>query len=69
MKFVSTTAVDGMAAMEKRGSPPAHGTFKEAEGIMPDRLRELADYTDRTKSRLPGLKKIIRDVKKAPMWS
>ena len=54
-----------MAAMEKRGLHPALGTFKEVEGITPDRLREIVGYMDGTKSTLPGLKKIIKDVKKA----
>ena len=47
--FVGTAVVDAMAAMEKRGLHPALGTFKEVEGIMPDRLREI----------------IIKDVKQA----
>ena len=58
-----------MAAMEKRGLHPALGTFKEVEGITPDRLRDIVGYMDGTKSTLPGLKKIIKDVKKAQMWS
>ena len=36
---------------------------------MPDRRREIVGYPDGTKSTLPGLKKIIKDVKKAQMWS
>ena len=58
-----------MAAMEKRGLHPAPGTFKEVEGITPDRLRDIVGYMDGTKSTLPGLKKIIKDVKRAHMWS
>ena len=58
-----------MAAMEKRGLHPALGTFKEVEGITPDRLRDIVGYMNGTKSTLPGLKKIIKDVKKAQMWS
>ena len=58
-----------MAAMEKRGLHPALGTFKEVEGITPDRLRDIVGYMDGTKSTLPGLKKIKKDVKKAQMWS
>ena len=38
-----------MAAMEKRGLHPALGTFKEVEGITPDRLREIVGYMDGTK--------------------
>ena len=55
-----------MAAMEKRGLHPAFGTFKEVEGIMPDQLREIVGYMDGTKSTLPGLKIIIKDVKIGP---
>ena len=66
MKFVGTVAVDAMAAMEKRGLHPALSAFKEVEGITPDRLREIVVYMDGTKSTLPGLKKIIKDVKKGP---
>ena len=44
-------------------------TFKEVEGITPDRLRDIVGYMDGTKSTLPGLKKIIKDVKKDQMWS
>ena len=69
MKFVGLPSVDAMAAMEKRGLHPALGTFKEVEGITPDRLREIVGYMDGTKSTLPGLKKIIKDVKKAKMWA
>ena len=58
-----------MAAMEKRGLHPALGTFKEVEGITPHRLRDIVGYMDGTKSTLPGLKKFIKDVKKAQMWS
>ena len=58
-----------MAAIEKRGLHPALGTFKEVEGITPDRLRDIVGYMDGTKSTLPGLKKIIKDVKRAHMWS
>ena len=53
-----------MAAMEKRGLHPALGTFKEVEGITPDRLREIVGYMDGTKSTLPGLKKIIKMLKR-----
>ena len=69
VKFVGTAAVDAVAAMEKRGLHPAPGTFKEVEGIMADQLREIVRYMDGTKSTLRGLKKIIKDVKKAQMWS
>ena len=69
VKFVGLASVDAMAAMEKRGLHPAPGTFKEVEGITPDRLRDIVGYMDGTKSTLPGLKKIIKDVKKAQMWS
>ena len=58
-----------MAAMEKRGLHPALRTFKEVESITPDRLRDIVGYMDGTKSTLPGLKKILKDVKKAQMWS
>ena len=58
-----------MAAMEKRGLHPALGTFKGVEGITPHRLRDIVGYMDGTKSTLPSLKKIIKDVKKAQMWS
>ena len=69
MKFVDLVAIDAMAAIEKRGLHPALGTFKELEGITPDRLRDIVGYMDGTKSTTPGLKKIIKDVKKAEMWS
>ena len=59
MKFVGLAAVDAMAAMEKCGLHRALGTFKEVEGIKPDRLRDIVVYMDGTKSTLPGLKKII----------
>ena len=55
--------------MEKRGLHPALGAFKEVEGITSHRLREIIGYTVGTKSTPPGLKKIIKDVKKAQMWS
>ena len=55
--------------MDKRGLHPALGTLKEVEGITPGRLRDMVGYMDGTKSTLPGLKKIIKDVKKAQMWS
>ena len=42
---------------------------KEVEGITPDELREILGYLNGTKSTLPGLKKIIKDLKKAQMWS
>ena len=58
-----------MAAMGKHGLHPALRRFKEVECIMPDRLREIVGYINGTKSTLPGLKKIIKDVKKAQMWS
>ena len=58
VKFVGHAAVDAMAAMEKPGLHPALGTFKEVEGIMPDRLRDIVGYMDGTKSTLPGLKKL-----------
>ena len=67
MKFVGLAAVDAMAATEKCGLPPPLGTFKEVEGITPDRLRDMVSYMDGTKGTLPGLKKIIKDVKKAHM--
>ena len=69
MKFVGLAALDAMATMEKRGLHPALGTFKEVEGLTHDRLRDIVGYMDGTKSTLPGLKKIIKDVKKAQMWS
>ena len=68
VKFVGFAAVDAMAAMEKRGLHPALGTFKEVEGSMPDRLRDIVGYMDGTKSTLRGLKKFIKDVKKGEMW-
>ena len=55
-----------MAAMEKRGLHPALGAFKEVVGITLGRLREIVGYMDGTKSTLPGLKKIMKDVKKGP---
>ena len=58
-----------MAAMEKRGLHPAPGTFKEVEGITADRFRDIVGYMDGTKSTLLGLKKIMKDVEKAQMWS
>ena len=58
-----------MAVMEKRGLHPALGTFKEVEGITLDRLRDIAGYMEGTKSTLRGLRKIVKDVKKAQMWS
>ena len=58
-----------MAAMEKRGLHPALGTFKQVEGITPDRLGDIVGYMDGTKGTLPGLKKIIKHVNKAQMWS
>ena len=65
VKFVGIAAVDAMAAMEKRVLRPALGALKEVEGITPDRLREILGYMDGTKSTLVGLKKVIKDVKKA----
>ena len=65
VKYVGAAAVDAMGAMEKRGLYPALGTFKDVEGIMHDRLREFVGYMDGTKSTLPVLKKVIKDVKKA----
>ena len=56
VKFLGLPSVDAMAAMEKRGLHPALGTFKEVEGITPDRLREIVGYMDGTRSTLPGLK-------------
>ena len=58
-----------MAAMEKRALHTALGTFKEVEGITADRLRHIVGYMDVTRSGLPGLKRIIKDVKKAQLWS
>ena len=58
-----------MAAMEKRGLHPALGAFKEVEGITPHRHRDIVGYMDGTKSTLPGLKKILKDCKKAQTWS
>ena len=58
VKFVGLASVDAMAAMEKRGLHRALGTFKEVEGITPDRLRNIVGYMDGTKSTLPGLKKL-----------
>ena len=58
-----------MAAMEKRGLHPTLGTFKEVEGMMPNQLYETIVYMVGTKSTRPGLKKFIKDVKKAHMWS
>ena len=66
VKFVGTAAVDATAPMEKRGLHPALGALKEVEGITLDRLREIVGYMDVTKSTLPGLKKLIKDVKKRP---
>ena len=69
MKFVGLSAVNAMAAMEKRVLHPALGTFKEVEGITPDRLGDIVGYMDWTKSTLPGLKKIMENDKKAQTWS
>ena len=55
-----------MAAMEKRVLHPALGTFKEVEGIMDDRLREIVGHMDWTKSTLPGLKKTNKRCEKGP---
>ena len=54
-----------MPATEKRTLHPALGTFREVEGITPDQLRDIVGCMDGTKSTLLGLKKIIKDVKKA----
>ena len=45
------------------------GYVQGVEGITPDQLREIVGYMDGTKITLPGLKKIMKDVKKAQMWS
>ena len=66
--YVGAAAVDAMAAMEKCGLYPALGAFKNVESIMCDQFREIVGYIDWTKSTLPGLKKVIHDVKKAHMW-
>ena len=68
VKYVGAAGVDAMAAMEKRGLYPSLGAFKDVEGIMPDRLREIVGYMVGTKSTPSGLKKLIKDVKKAQMW-
>ena len=69
VKVVGIAAIDAVAAMDKRGLHPAIGAFKEVEGITRDRLREILGCMDGTKSTLHGLKKIIKDVKKAQIWS
>ena len=56
MKYVGADAIDAMAAMEKRRLHPALGAFKEVEGIMPARLREIIGYMDGTKITPLGLK-------------
>ena len=50
-------------------SPTGYVQGSGREGITPNRLREILGYMDGTKSTLRGLKKIIKDVKKAQMWS
>ena len=69
VKYVGAAAIEAMAAMEKRGLYPSLGTFKDVEGIMLDRLWEIVGYMDGTKSTLSGLKKVIKDVEEAQMWS
>ena len=41
----------------------------EVEGILPHRLREIVACMAGTKSTLPSLKKIIKDLTKAQMWT
>ena len=64
VKFMGLAVVDAVAAMEKRGLHPALGTFKEVEGITPDRLRDNVGYIDGRKNTLPGLKKIRKNMLK-----
>ena len=69
VKYVGAAAIDAIAAIEKPGLYSALGASKDVEAIMPHRFREIVGYMDGTKSTLPGLKTVIKDVKKAQMWS
>ena len=67
--YVCAAEVDAVATLEKRGLYLALGAFQDVEGIMRDRLREIVGYMDGGKSILPGLKKVIKDAKRAHVWS